>query len=400
VTKTSTGQEVSQEGSLREGLEAAIRERVREMIEMVLEEEVESMLGASRHQRVAERSGYRHGRKSRRLTLRTGTVRVEVPRARLVDMEGSEREWQSQLVPRYRRSSPEVEQSVLGVYLSGSNTRRIRGALEPLLSGAALSKSAVSRLVLRLEESYRLWQQRDLAEEKILYLYLDAIYPKVRSAGRVVSLAVLVALGVKDTGEKVLLSLMSAGAESTDGWQMLLEDLAARKVGRPRLVISDGNPGLGAALDRLWPGVAHQRCTVHKLRNLVAKAPKHAHEAVREDYHRIVYAETWDAAQQAHAAFLLKWKKLCPTVAASLEEAGEQLLTFYQFPASQHLSLHTTNIIERMQQEFRRRVKTQAALPNEGAVLRVFFGLWVSGQMKLHRIRGYRDLGGKEEAAA
>ena len=90
-----------------------------------------------------------------------------------------------------------------------------------------MSKSAVSRLVLRLEESYRLWQRRDLAEEKILYLYLDAIYPKVRSAGRVVSLAVLVALGVKDTGEKVLLSLMSAGAESTDGWQMLLEDLAA-----------------------------------------------------------------------------------------------------------------------------------------------------------------------------
>jgi transposase-like protein len=380
-------------------LEAAIRERVREVIELILEEEVDAALGAGRSQRVAERCGYRHGRKPRRLTLRTGAVQLEVPRGRLVTPDGSEREWHSQLVPRYRRSSAEVEQSVLGVYLSGSNTRRIRGALEPLLSGAALSKSAVSRLVLRLEESYRLWQRRDLTEEKILYLYLDGIYPKVRSAGRVVSLAVLVALGVKDTGEKVLLSLMSAGAESTDGWQMLLEDLAARKMGRPRLVISDGNPGLGAALDRLWPGVAHQRCTVHKLRNLVAKAPKHAHEAVREDYHRIVYAETRDAAQQAHAAFLWKWKKLCPTVAASLEEAGEQLLTFYQFPASQHLSLRTTNIIERMQQEFRRRVKTQAALPNDGAVLRVFFGLWVSGQMKLHRIRGYRDLGGKEEAA-
>jgi transposase-like protein len=381
-------------------LEAAIRERVREVIEMVLEEEVEAALGARRSQRVAERCGYRHGRKPRRLTLRTGAVQLAVPRGRLVSPDGSEREWHSRLVPRYRRSSAEVEQSVLGVYLSGSNTRRIRGALEPLLSGAALSKSAVSRLVLRLEESYRLWQQRDLAEEKILYLYLDAIYPKVRSAGRVVSLAILVALGVKDTGEKVLLSLMSAGAESTDGWQMLLEDLAARKMGRPRLVISDGNPGLGAALDRLWPGAAHQRCTVHKLRNLVAKAPKHAHEAVREDYHRIVYAETRDAAQQAHAAFLLKWKKLCPPVAASLEEAGEQLLTFYQFPASQHLSLRTTNIIERMQQEFRRRIKTQAALPNESAVLRVFFGLWVSGQMKLRRIRGYRDIGGKEEAVA
>ena len=256
MVKTSIATETGQESSLREGLEAAIRERVREIIEMVLEEEVEAALGASRSQRVAERSGYRHGAKPRRLTLRTGPISMRVPRARLVSRDGAEREWQSGLVPRYRRSSQEVEQSVLGVYLSGSNTRRIRGALEPLLSGAALSKSAVSRLVLRLEESYRSWQRRDLQEEKIVYLYLDAIYPKVRSGGRVVSLAVLVALGVKDTGEKVLLSLMTAGAESADGWQMLLEDLAARKMGRPRLVISDGHTGLGAALDRLWPGLA------------------------------------------------------------------------------------------------------------------------------------------------
>jgi len=400
VRKTSIGQEVIQEGSLREGLEAAIRERVREIIEMVLEEEVESTLGASRHQRVAERSGYRHGRKSRRLTLRTGTVRVGVPRARLVDAEGSEREWQSQLVPRYRRSSAEVEQSVLGVYLSGSNTRRIRRALEPLLAGAALSKSTVSRLVLRLEEGYRNWQRRDLAEEKIVYLYLDAIYPKVRSAGKVVALPVLVALGVRENGEKELLSLLTAGAESADGWQMLLEDLVARHMGRPGLVISDGNTGLAAALDRLWPGLPHQRCTVHKLRNLMAKAPKHAHEAVREDYHRIIYAQTVEAAQGARQTFLGKWKKLCPGVATSLEEAGENLLTFYRFPESQWRSLRTTNAIERMQLEFRRRVKTQAALPNEGAVLRVFFGLWISGQMKLHRISGYRDIGGTKKAAA
>ncbi len=399
MAKTSTAVEVGQEGSLREGLEAAIRERVREIIEMVLQEEVETALGARRSQRVAERAGYRHGSKQRKLTLRTGTVQLDVPRARLAEADGSEREWQSQLVPRYRRSSREVEQSVLGVYLSGSNTRRIRGALEPLLTGAALSKSAVSRLVLRLEESYRTWQGRDLAEEKIVYLYLDAIYPKVRSGGRVVSLPVLVALGVQENGEKVLLSLMTTGAESADGWQLLLDDLATRKMGRPRLVISDGNAGLAAALDRLWPGLPHQRCTVHKLRNLLAKAPKHTHEAVREEYHRMVYAETLEVARKVREAFLLKWKKQCPGVAASLEEAGENLLTFYRFPESQWRSLRTTNAIERMQLEFRRRVKTQAALPNEGAVLRVFFGLWISGQMKLHRINGYRDIGGKEKAA-
>jgi transposase-like protein len=391
--------EVGQEGSLREGLEAAIRERVREIIEMVLQEEVGAALGAPRSQRVAERAGYRHGSKQRKLTLRSGTIPLQVPRARLAAADGGEREWQSQLLPRYRRSSREVEQSVLGVYLSGSNTRRIRGALEPLRSGAALSKSAVSRLVLRLEESYRTWQRRELAEEKIVYLYLDAIYPKVRSGGRVVSLAVLVALGVRENGEKVLLSLMSAGAESADGWQSLLDDLATRQMGRPRLVISDGNSGLAVALERRWPGLAQQRCTVHKLRNLLAKAPKHAHEAVREEYHRMVYATNLEAAQKAREAFLAKWKKTCPGVAASLEEGGENLLTFYRFPESQWLSLRTSNVIERMQLEFRRRVKTQAALPSEGAVLRVFFGLWVSGQMKLRRIKGYRDIERKEKTA-
>ena len=303
-------------------------------------------------------------------------------------------------MPRYRRSSPEVEQAVLGVYLSGGNTRRIRGALQPLLSGAPLSKSAVSRLVNRLEESYERWRQRDLAEERIVYLYLDAIYPKVRSAGKVVSLPVLVALGVKETGEKILLALAIAGAETGAAWQGVLEDLAARHLGRPRLVISDGKAGLRSALERIWSGVPHQRCTVHKLRNLLAKAPEHAQEGVHEDYNRIVYASNRAAAERARDSFLAKWRKPCPSVAASLEEAGEELLTFYRFPASQHKSLRTTNAIERLQEEFRRRVKTQASLPSEKAALLVFFGLFASGQVKMRRIEGWFDLAAVAAVAA
>ena len=256
MRKVSTAEVEDQAPRWREGLEAAIRERVREVIEEILHEEVEEALGARRSQRAAGRCGYRHGKKVRGLALRSGAVKLAVPRARLVNSDGDEREWRSELLPRYRRSSPEVEQAVLGVYLSGGNTRRIRGALKPLLSGAPLSKSAVSRLVNRLEEGYDRWRQRDLAEERIVYLYLDAIYPRVRSAGKVVSLPVLVALGVKDTGEKVLLALAIAGAETGAAWQMMLEDLAARHLGRLRLIISDGNPGLKGALERIWPGVA------------------------------------------------------------------------------------------------------------------------------------------------
>jgi len=392
MEKPNTVEREGQASLRTESLEVAIRERVRQVIEAILHEEVEEALGAGRSQRVPGRGGYRHGRKSRGLTLRAGTVQLEVPRARLVDSEGEEREWRSQLLPRYRRSSPEVEQAVVGMYLAGGNTRRIRGELRPLLSGAPLSKSAVSRLVRRLEESYERWRQQDLAEERIVYLYLDAIYPKVRSAGKVVSLPVLVALGVKETGEKVLLALATGGAESGAAWQMLLEDLAARHLGRPRLIISDGNPGLKNALERVWPGVAHQRCTVHKLRNLLAKAPQHAQEAVHEDYNRLVYAPSLEAAGKARDSFLSKWRKLCPAVAASLEEAGEELLTFYRFPASQHKSLRTTNAIERLQEEFRRRVKTQSSLPSEKAALLVFFGLFASGQVKMRRIQGWYDL--------
>jgi putative transposase len=391
--RKGTSEEVEDQARLwREGLEEAIRERVRQVIEAVLHEEVEAALGARRSQRAPERCGYRHGRKTRRLTLRAGTVRLAVPRARLVNGEGEEREWRSELLPRYRRSSPEVEQAVLGVYLSGGNTRRIRGALKPLLSGAPLSKSAVSRRVNRLEESYEGWCQRNLAEERIVYLYLDAIYPEVRSAGKVVSLPVSVALGVKDTGEKVLLALATGGAETAAAWQLMLEDLAARHLGRPRLIISDGNPGLKSALERIWPGVAPQRCTVHKLPNLLAKAPEHAQEAVHEDSNRIVYAPNRAAAERARESFLAKWRKPCPSVATSLEEAGEELLTFYDFPASQHKSLRTTNAIERLQEEFRRRVKTQASLPSEKAALLVFFGLFASGQVKMRRIEGWFDL--------
>jgi transposase-like protein len=142
----------------------------------------------------------------------------------------------------------------------------------------------------------------------------------------VVSLPVLVALGVKDTGEKVLLALATGGAETAAAWQMMLEDLAAWHLGRPQLVISDGNPGLKSALERLWPGVAHQRCTVHPSadgRNLLAKAPEHAQEAIHEEYHRIIYAANRAAAERARESFLVKWRKLCPSLAANLVSPDE-----------------------------------------------------------------------------
>jgi len=400
MQEPSTGLAESQPSEWRETLECAIRERVRELVECILEEELKEAVGAQRGERVAGRHGYRHGSKARSLTLRSGKVGLRVPRARLVEEDGEEREWRSQLVPRYRRSTPEVEQALVGVYLSGGNPRRIRQALTPLLSGAPLSKSSISRLVGRLEEAYQQWQKRDLGEEPIAFLYLDAIYPLLRSASRVVKLPIFVALGIRADGEKVLLAMTSGAAESTDAWRLLVEDLVARHLALPQLIISDGNKGLRAACDRVWPGAKQQRCTVHKLRNLEAKAPAHCREEMKQDYHRIVYAEDGAAAQREREHFLSKWRKLCAPVAASLEEAGDELLTFFRFPASLHPTLRTTNVIERIHVEFRRRIKTQGALPSEATVLRLFFVLVASGQLRLRRIKGFREIRRTEQKVA
>ena len=400
MQEPSTGLAESQPNVWRETLECAIRERVRDLVECILEEELGEALGAQPSERVEGRHGYRHGSKPRSLALRSGKVELRVPRARLVKDDGGECEWHSQLVPRYRRATPEVEQALVGVYLSGGNTRRIRQALEPLLSGAPLSKSSISRLVGRVEEAFQQWQQRDLSGEKIAFLYLDAIYPLLRSASRVVKLPVFVALGIREDGEKVLLGMTCGASESTEGWKSLVENLVARHLRVPQLVISDGNKGLRAACDQAWPGAEHQRCTVHKLRNLEAKAPAHCREEMKQDYHRIIYAEDGAAAQRERERFLSKWRKLCAPVAASLEEAGDELLTFFRFPASLHPTLRTTNVIERINVEFRRRIKTQGALPSESSVLRLFFALVASGQLRLRRIKGFRDIRRTEPKAA
>ena len=145
-------------------------------------------------------------------------------------------------------------------------------------------------------------------------------------------------------------------------------------------------------MERNWPGVLVQRCTVHKLRNLERHTPRHALEQVKTDYHAIVNANSFEEAKKAYREFVLKWKKLAPKVVDSLEEGAEELMTFYRFPNSQWKSLRTTNAIERLNGEFRRRVKTQGSLPSAQAAELLLFGLFVSGQIRMRRIDGWQDL--------
>jgi transposase-like protein len=376
-----------------DSIECRMRERIREVIVQLVEEELEEALRAGKSARVEERRGYRHGRRERTLTTSLGPTSFAMPRARIGGGAGEvAEEWQSQVMPRYQRRTARVDEAILGLYLSGANTRRIRGALSPLLRGGPLSKDAVSRLVGRLAEDFHAWSEQDLAAEEVQYLIQDGWYPKVRIGRRRVVVPVLVTLGVKADGQRIIIDLRLAGAESAASWGEVVAGLVRRNMGTPSLAIIDGNPGLHAALRTQWPGIAIQRCTNHKLRNLLSKAPARLREELSEDYRRMVYAESASAVLKARGAFARKWKLRCPAVASSFDEAGDELFTFLRFPSSQWKALRTTNALERINGEFRRRTKTQSSLPSSDAVVLLLFGLLRSGAVKLRVIDGAKDM--------
>jgi putative transposase len=383
------------DGWLHEGrpgaLSALIHEAVRRVIEVAVEEELTAALGAVRYARDVGRGGYRNGRRPRALTGPTGPLALTLPRATLFTATGA-REWASALVPRYQRRLREVNEAVIATYLAGGNTRRLRGALAPLLRAAPLSKSAVSRIVGTLKAELEAWRMRSLATLDVFGLYLDAIALRVRSARKVTSVPVLGVVAILADGQKQLVTLELCGGESFEAWKGCLDDLVARNLGAPLVCVIDGHAGLRKAVGLVWPGARIQRCAVHKLRNLERKAPKHALAEIRADFHRIVYAESLATARGAFTAFERKWRTRCPGVVRSLQEGGEELLTYFQFPKSQWKTLRTTNVIERLHEEFRRRVKTQGSLPTEDAALVLLFGLVASGQIRFRRLDGWRQI--------
>ena len=375
-----------------DSIELRMRERIRATIEEIVEEELATALGAGRSSRVEERRGYRHGTRERTLTTTLGPATFEMPRARVVAADGARKEWRSETVRRYERRTARLDEAILGVYLCGANTRRIRGALAPLLRGGPLSKDAVSRLVGRLAQDFAAWCERDLEGEAVHYLIQDGWYPKVRIGKRRVVVPVLVTLGVREDGERVILDMRMAGEESGASWSEVLASLVRRKMSTPVLAIIDGNPGLHAALEKQWPSIAIQRCTAHKLRNLTSKAPARLREELKEDYRRMIYGEDEAAVEKARTTFSRKWKLRCPPVIASFDEAGDELFTFTRFPKSQWKALRTTNALERINGEFRRRTKTQSSLPSSDAVMLLLFGLLRSGAVKLRRMDGWEEL--------
>ena len=301
-------------------------------------------------------------------------------------------EWRSKALPRYRRLTKKAEALIAAVYLSGTNTRRVKRALFGLFEGA-VSKDVVSRAWRKVKVDWDAWCVRNLADEDIVRLILDGTVIRTRLDRKAVNISVLAAIGVRRDGQKVLLSIRNMGGESTAAWRQFLDDLDARGLTRPEFVIVDGAPGLEAALVALWgEELPIQRCTVHKHRNLLAHAPKHLHDELTEDYRDMIYAETKAEVEKHRRAFLRKWRLKCKAVADSLEEAGDLLFAFTRLDPSQWKSARTTNAIERLNEEFRRRIKTQTVLPDAETAPMLFWALLASGQIIMRKIDGWETL--------
>ena len=339
-------------------------------------------------------TGHRHGSRRRSLTGTFGPIEMAVPRARLNAADGKTAEWKSRTLRAYQRRTLAADALIAGCYLAGTNTRRVRRALAALFAGA-VGKDTVSRVWRKVKSDWDAWNARALAEEPIVRLILDGTVVRVRLDRKATAISLLVAVGVRTDGQKVLLAVKAMGGESAEAWRAVLDDLIRRGLRRPELLIVDSAPGLESAIAAVWDGVPVQRCTVHKHRNLLAHAPERLHEEITADYNDIIYAATREEVETRRKAFIRKWRLKYRAVADSLQEAGDRLFTFTRLPPSQWRSVRTTNAIERLHEEFKRRIKTQTVLPSADTAAMLFWALLASGQINMRKVDGWQTLATK-----
>src|SRR6516162_4452756 len=386
-------------------IEAGLRDRAREFLQAMFEAELEEVLARSRYARHAKPSssdseaaaavtGHRHGHRSRSLLGTFGKVEIAVPRARLNTPDGTTTEWKSRTLRAYQRRTLAADALIDSSYLAGTNTRRVRRALGALFGGA-MGKDTVSRVWRKVKADWDAWNARSLAAEPIVRLILDGTVVDVRLDRKATAISLLVVIGVRTDGQKVLLAAKSMGGESTEAWRAVLDDLIQRGLRRPEFLIVDGAAGLERALAAVWDGVPVQRCTVHKHRNLLAHAPERLHDEVTADYTDMIYAATPEEIEHRRKAFIRKWRLRHRPIADCLEEAGDRLFTFTRLPPSQWRSARTTNAIERLHEEFKRRIKTQTVLPSAETAAMLFWALLASGQINMRKVDGWQTLATK-----
>ncbi len=353
-----------QEGSENGG--DALRHLLQVMIQELLEKEMERFLGAGHYERSEQRRGWRNGYKPRAFKTRVGKLELMVPK----DREGN---FQTELFERYQRSEKALVLAVVQMYLNGVSTRKVK-AISEALCGLDISRSQVSVLTKRLEEEIQVWRNRRL-EKSYPYLVVDARYEKVRHGGHVVSKAVLIVVGVREDGIREILGTWISHGETESTWSEPFEQLKARGLRGVKFIVSDADKGLRCAIERSFPGAVWQRCQVHFVRNILGHVRKKDRGRVLELLRGITQSATLEQARRSLRDAVEALEADYPNVAELLEEHGEEILGVYALPASHRRRMRSTNMLERYNQELKRRTRVVRIFPDEGSCLRLISAL-------------------------
>jgi transposase-like protein len=336
------------------------------VVQRVLEEELAAFLQAEPHERTEERMGYRNGYKPRTLTTRLGRMELMVPK----DREGR---FQTELFERYQRSEKALMLSLVEMYVHGVSTRKVK-AITEALCGLDISKSQVSKLAKGLDEDIQNWRSRKLGKE-YPYLVVDARYERVRINHQVVTQGVLLVVGIGSDGYREILGTWVADSESEASWSEVFKELRTRGLKGVRYVVSDDHAGLVKAIGRHFQGALWQRCQVHFVRNLCSIVSKKDRPRIVEMLREITTAQAYVSARKRMDETIESLEKTHPKVSKMLEKNGEDILTVYQLPVWQRRGMKSTNMLERYNQELKRRTRVVRIFPNQESCLRLITAL-------------------------
>lgn len=373
------------QAQIHELLQERLRLAIKYTLIQVLEEEIEAFIQAEPYQRTQERRDYRNGHYPRDLVTTMGVVEdLEVPRTR--------RGFRTELFERYQRRQTELDESICEMFVQGVSTAQVGNVIEAL-TGVHPSPSTVSRVFHSLEEEFEGWKKRQL-KAHYLYVFADGTYFTVIYAQEGCKMPILAIVGIDEDGRRDVLAFTVGERENQKAWEDALDDLQSRGVETIDLWITDGNRAMLNAIQNKFPASKRQRCILHKMKNVLGYIPEKHHELVRPELKAIFYQTNREKADQELAAFIARYESVYPTAIECLKRDLEACLTFYSFPVKHWKYIRTTNVIERLFGEVKKRShKMAAAFRNENSCLLMFYA--VIRSLNLRRI----SVPGKELAA-
>ena len=353
-----------------------VQEEVGRYLTGLMDAELTHHLGRKKYERVDGDANHRNGTYSRKFCIKgIGEVEMRVPRDRNGDFN-------TQVIPRSQQYEDAITEDLSLMYLTGISTRSL-SLISRRLIGRNISHQEVSKANKELTEAVERWRGRDLSNETIKYIYVDGVIFSMRVARSIEKVPVLVAIGVTENGSKLVLGIQSGDKESAGSWREFFRDLKTRglKGTEVRLGIMDGLSGLEKVFQEEFQQAKVQRCQVHVARNVLTKTPQKIKQQVADDLRSIFYASSKEKATMFYEEFTTKWKLEIPSAVSSLSQSIDRCLTFFDFPQAEWISLRTSNIIERLNKEFKRRTKPMEILAGEAACYRLL--AFISLKMEL-----------------